>query len=138
VFVIEATNEKGWRWISAICRERAVAENFLASIPDRLRPIQRIVEITQSGYPLFIVEDQGFEYGDATFVRNRLAQLRPCGNEDNILLNVYIASRDFTPTHPGKDSMGILDHWHITDDALGPSGNRMIGEKLQEAERNAV
>ena len=76
MFVIEAVNEHGWRWVSAICRERDAAEAFLTSVPDDLRPIQRLAEIPNRTYPLFVVEERGFEYGDATFVRGRLAQLR--------------------------------------------------------------
>ncbi len=138
MFVIEAVNERGWRWISAICSERAVAEAFLSSIPLELLPIQRLREVEHVTYPLFVIEDRGFEYGNAEFVRERLAQLQPSGNEDNILLNVYIVRGDFTPPQPGEDSMGELYHWHITDDSLEPPRRDVIYEELHGAERDAV
>jgi hypothetical protein len=138
MIVIEAQNEKGWRWISAICCDRQTAEAFLASIPSELRKFQRMLEIPHRDYPFFVIEDREFEYGDAGFVRTRLAQLQPTGDEDAVLLNVYIVREDFVPQHPGEDSMGYLDHWHITDDALKPPRSRVIAEELQEAERNVV
>ena len=95
------------------------------------------MEIPHERYPLFVIEDRGFEYGNADFVRKRLAALQPSGDEDAVLLNVYIAREDFVPEHPGEDSMGYLYHWHITDDALRSPRNRVIAEELEEAERDA-
>jgi len=135
---IEAQNEKGWRWISAICHDRETAEAFLASVPSELRKSQRLVEIPHQGYPLFVIEDREFEYGNADFVRKRLAELQPSGDADAVLLNVYIVREDFVPQDPGEDSMGYLYHWHITDEALKPPRSCVIDEELQEAERNAV
>jgi hypothetical protein len=135
---IEAQNDKGWRWISAICQDRQTAEAFLATVPEHLRKMQRMVEIPQEGYPLFVIEDRGFEYGNAKLARKRLAELGPCGDEDAVLLNVYIVREDFVPEHPGEDSMGYLYHWHITDDALRPPRSRVIAEEIKDAERNAV
>ena len=138
MFAIEAQNDKSWRWISAICRDRETAEAFLASVPADLQRFQRLLEIPHRRYPLFVIEDREFEYGDADFVRDRLAQIKPSGDEDAVLLNVYIVREDFVPPLPGKDSMGALYHWHITDDALKPPRSRVIAGELQEAERNAV
>lgn len=138
MFTIEAQNDKGWRWISAICGGRETAEAFLASVPTDLQKFQRLLEIPHRRYPLFIIEDQVFEYGDADFVTDRLAKLKPSGDEDVILLNVYIVREDFVPAPPGKDSMGALFHWHITDDSLQLPRSRVIAEELQEAERNAA
>ncbi len=138
MFAIEAQNEKGWRWISAICHDREKAATFLASVPVELRGFQRLLDIPHCRYPIFVIEDREFVYGDAAFVRERLAQLQPSGDEDAILLNIYIVRKDFLPQNPGKDSMGELYHWHITDDALKPPRSRVIAEELQEAERDAV
>jgi hypothetical protein len=49
MFAIEAVNEKGWRWISAICLERRAAEAFLASVSPGLRPIQRLRQVAKAG-----------------------------------------------------------------------------------------
>lgn len=118
MFVIEASNSRGRRWVSAICRDRQRAEEFLASIPADRRSAQRMSEIPAGDYPLFIVEDDGFEYEGAARVRARLSQLRPCGDEEAVLLNVYLVREDFLPDPAGMDCMGRLVHWHITDDAL--------------------
>jgi len=135
---IEAQNDKGWRWISAICRDRQAAEAVLATVPAHLATMQRLVEIAHDRYPLFVIEDRGFEYGTADLVRKRLAELQPSGDEDAVLLNVYIVREDFVPEHPGEDSMGHLYHWHITDAALKPPRRPVIDEELKEAERDAV
>lgn len=135
MFVIEASNSRGWRWISAICRDQQRAIEFLASIPPELQPAQRMIEVPACDYPLFIVEDDGFEYGSAELVRRRLSQLRPCGDEDAVLLNAYIVREDFLPDHPGRDCMGHLYHWHITDDALRPPRIDRILEELVCASR---
>lgn len=135
MFVIEASNSRGWRWISAICRDQQRAVGFLASIPTELQPVQRLMQVPVRDYPLFIVEDDGFEYGGAELVRRRLSQLRPSGNEDAVLLNVYIVREDFLPDHPGRDCMGHLYHWHITDDALRPPRIDSILEELDSASR---
>lgn len=137
---IEAQNNKGWRWISAICKDRRMAEAFLATVPPHLGTMQRFVEIPHDRYPLFVIEDRGFEYGNADLVRKRLAGLQPSGDEEAVMLNVYIVREDFVPERPGEDSMGYLYHWHITDDALKPPRSRVIDEELREAEaeRDAV
>ena len=118
MFVIEASNEKGSRWISAICSERSAAEAFLKSVPDRLRTAQKLVDVPHKAYPLFIIENGGFQYGDANFIRNRLASLVPSGDEDTVHMNVYLIKGDYMPAQPGTDAMGNLFHWHITDDDL--------------------
>ncbi|MBK3018646.1 hypothetical protein FKK32_29365, partial [Klebsiella pneumoniae] len=94
MFVIEAQNSRGWRWISAICRDQQRAIDFLASVPPDLQSGQRLIEVPARGYPIFIVEDHGFEYGSAEFVRERLSQLLPSGDEDAVLMNVYIVRED--------------------------------------------
>lgn len=118
MFVIEASNEKGARWISAICSERSPAEAFLTSVPDRVRATQKVVDVPHKAYPLFILEKGGFQYGDANFVRNSLATLTPSGSEDVVHMNIYVVREDFLPSNPGTDSMGNLFHWHVTDDDL--------------------
>lgn len=133
MFAIEARNSRGWRWISAICRDQQRAIDFLASIPPELQPAQRMIEVPARDYPMFIVEDDGFEYGSAELVRRRLSLLRPCGDEDAVLLNVYIVREDFLPDHPGRDCMGRLYHWHITDDALRSPRIDRIHEELDRA-----
>lgn len=133
MFVIEARNSRGWRWISAICQDQQRVVDFLASVPPELQPMRRVIEVPLHGYPMFIVEDHGFEYGSAEYVRERLSQLRPCGDEDAVRLNVYVVREDFLPDYPGRDCMGHLSHWHITDDALRPPRIDRIHEELDGA-----
>ncbi|MEJ8840460.1 hypothetical protein [Ramlibacter sp. AN1133] len=138
MFVIEAVNDKGWRWISAICLKPATAEAFLESVPAELRAMQKLVELPITAYPLFVVDENGFQYGGADLVRARLASVTPHGSEDYIHFNVYIVRDDFLPNRPGEDSMGDIYHWHITDWSLQPPRSEVIAEELLEAERRAV
>jgi hypothetical protein len=133
VFAIEATDTKGWRWISGIFELRAAADAFVASMPAATRSMQKVVGIPVAGYPFFIIEDGGFEYGDLIFLRTRLRGLRAAGDEDHNDMNVYSASEDFAPTPPGIDAMGALLHWHVTDSTLQPPQFGALDEDLVRA-----
>lgn len=133
MFSIEAENERGRRWVSAICRERVTAQAFLASVPDDLKSIQRLVEIPHDEYPLFILERDGFAYGDVSLVSRCLAALEPSGDEDAVLLNIYVLEQDHTPRFPGRDCMGSIRHWHITDWWLAPPHRQRLEDELRGA-----
>jgi len=137
MFAIEATNTKGWRWIAGIFQERAAAEVFLLAVPDADRAMQHIVELPTNCYPVFVIEDRGFEYGDVNLVRARLRGLAPAGDEDHIHFNVYAIREDFAPTQPGADRMGGLLHWHVTDWTLKPPRSEVFEEELEEVVRGA-
>ncbi|MFY7939595.1 MAG: hypothetical protein ACOVOX_01680 [Burkholderiaceae bacterium] len=132
MFAIEATNARKWRWIAGIFQHLDDAEQFLNSVPIQARAMQRIVEFPLQCYPVFIVEDQGFEYGDLDFVRAKLSALLPCGDEDQIHMNIYAVREDFVPAPPGVDSMGGLLHWHVTDWTLQPPRSAVFDEELSE------
>ncbi|MEK8035035.1 hypothetical protein AACH06_29820 [Ideonella sp. DXS29W] len=137
MFSIEATNAKKWRWIAGVFKDRSAAEAFLQAIPDANRAMQQLVELSVASYPIFVIEDRGFEYGDLSFVRARLGALVPCGDEDHVHMNVYAIREDFVPVKPGVDSMGSLPHWHITDRALVPPRSEVFDEELARIARNA-
>jgi hypothetical protein len=99
--------------------------------------MQHIVEVPVSRYPVFVIEDGGFEYGDINFVRAKLRSLLPQGDEDHIHMNVYAVREEFAPTEPGIDSMGGLLHWHITDWTLVPPRSEVFDEELAEIARDA-
>ena len=137
MYSIEATNAKNWRWISGLFEGRAAAEAFLQLVPAPSRSMQQIVEISAQTYPVFIIEDKGFEYGDLAFIQERLKTLRPRGDEDHIHMNVYAVLEDFAPKVPGRDNMGALMHWHITDWSLVPPRSEVLDEELRELAGNA-
>lgn len=136
MYSIEAQNSKGWKWISGIFQSLAGAEGFLVLIPEAARALQRIVEIQPEKYPLFIIEDNGFQYGDLGFIQTRLKSLSPDGDEDHVHMNVYAVLEDFVPKVPGRDSMGSLLHWHITNESLVPPRSEVFDEELKELARN--
>lgn len=137
MYSIEATNAKSWKWISGIFQTFEEAEGFLNLVPEPARSLQRILEIQPAKYPVFIIENNGFQYGDLGFIQTRLKSLTPSGDEDHIHMNVYAVLEDFIPDVPGRDSMGSLLHWHITDEALVPPRSEVFDEELRELARNA-
>ncbi len=137
MYSIEATNAKNWKWISGIFQTLADAEGFLSLVPEPARSLQRIVEIQATKYPGFIVEDNGFQYGDLGFIQTRLKGLTPYGDEDQVHMNVYAVLEDFAPDIPGRDSMGSLLHWHITDELLVSPRSEVFDEELKELARSA-
>ena len=137
MYSIEATNPKDWKWIAGIFQTLTDAEGFLNLIPEPARALQRIVEIHTTNYPVFIVENEGFQYGDLAFIQSVLKGLTPIGDEDHIHLNVYAVREDFAPDIPGSDYMGSLLHWHITDDSLAPQRSKALYAELKKIVRDA-
>jgi|GEM_PF-5868277 len=136
MFAIEATNSRKWRWIAGIFLQRTAAETFLQSALHAGRSELCIVDLPVQCYPVFIIEERGFEYGDVNPVRAELASLVPRGNEDHIHMNVYAVREDFAPSKPGVDVMGLLLHWHITDRYLEPRRLLAFDEELSSAVKN--
>jgi hypothetical protein len=112
-------------------------ERFLNLVPESVRALQRIVEIQITNYPIFIVEDEGFQYGDLAFIQSVLKGLTPIGDEDHIHVNVYAVREDFAPDIPGTDYMGMLLHWHITDDSLAPPRLKALNAELRKIVHDA-
>jgi|CXWL01.1.fsa_nt_gi transposase InsO family protein len=81
-------------------------------------------------YPVFIIEERGFEYGGINFVRAKLKSLVPHEDEDYVHMNVYAVCEDFAPAEPGIDYMGSLLHWHITDSTLLLPRSQVFDEML--------
>lgn len=130
MYAIEATKSKKWRWIAGIFEHHSTAKAFLLSIPEAVNCKQHIVELLLKRYPVFIIEERGFEFGDINFVRAKLKSLSPHGNEDYIHVNVYAVREDFAPAEPGIDNMGSLLHWHITDSILHSPRSQLFDEEL--------
>ena len=99
--------------------------------------MQHIVEFPVRRYPVFVIEKQGFEYGDINFVRAAIRGLVPRSDDDYIHLNIYAVREDFVPAKPGIDSMGGLLHWHITDSTLAPPQAQVFDQELAEIVRDA-
>lgn len=132
MFVIESTNAKQWRWLSAVVRTYEEAHAQLQAIPESLRAFHRVVEHPGLDFPVFMVEAQGFELGSLDFIRARLRQLVPCGDDEHVHMNVYAIKDPFVPGRPGRDDMGRLLHWHITDLELGPPGSEVLDAEWAE------
>lgn len=132
MYVIEATNAKGWRWISGVFHRRTDAQNFFDLIPEADRALQRIVDIPATLYPMFITENAGFEYGDLSFIQAKIQSLTPQKDPDHRHMNVYAVLEDFAPSIAGRDRMGALPHWHITDSTLEPQEAAALLQTLKK------
>lgn len=125
MIAIEATNEKGWRWISCIFNDAEAADKYFSQIPAELRSLQRKVQIPFPAYPFFIIEDRGFSYVDIAGVTAKIDATSPAEDEDAIHFNIYVVNRDFFCLQPGGDQMGEIYHVHVTDSSL--KGKRRTG-----------
>ena len=137
MFFIDSTNARKWRWISAVVATIGEADAQIAAIPEPERAHHRIVEFDSPGFPVFMIEDQGFEFGDLTFVRCRLRQLAPSGDEDAIHFNVYAFDSPFIPERPGRDEMGRVLHWHVCDSTLSLPRSKVFDAELQAVAESA-
>jgi hypothetical protein len=133
MYSIEATNEKGHRWISGIFKDRSDTEAYVLTIPTELRKSQSLIDVPFAGYPVYLAEDDSFQYLDIKGIEAKLASLKPVGNEDAILLNVYVVTEDFFSPTPGTDHMGALDHRHIFDSSLSQKRRNVILRELLKA-----
>ena len=105
MIAIEATNEKGWRWISCIFNDPEAADKYFSQIPAELRSLQRKVQIPFLAYPFFIIEDRGFSYADIAGVTAKVDATSPAEDEDAIHFNIYVVKRDFFCLQPGGDQI---------------------------------
>jgi len=137
MFAIESTNSKGWRWISGLVATRTEAELQVAAVPESKRQFHRIVEVPVGKFPVFMIETNGFEFGEIEFVRQRLRRLEPTGEEDAIHFNVYAFTSRFLPEVPGRDEMGGILHWHITDDSLKSPRSEVFDSELADIANDA-
>jgi hypothetical protein len=132
MFVIESTNAKGWRWLSGVFERREAAEREVNGIAPEVRHFHRIIQTRTAAFPLFIIEDRGFEYVDIKRVLSALASTRPHGDDDHIHFNIYAVRQEFKPSVPGEDEMGVLLHWHVTDSTLRQPRARVFKQELAE------
>jgi hypothetical protein len=117
MFAIKSTNpNQNWHWISAVVPTITEAESEIAKIPDTQRQFHRIVEVPCTTFPVFIVEDRDFEFGDIAFVRAKISQLASQLAKTSLLRPsgiVYVLESVYIPEIPGTDEMGRIDHWHV-------------------------
>jgi hypothetical protein len=104
MYAIEATNEKGRRWIFGIFEKQPDTEHDYSTDP---RSRQSIREIPFSTYPSFVIEnliERGpFQYVDVMAVEAELAALPRGGTEDDELLIVFKITEDFFSAEAGTE-----------------------------------
>jgi hypothetical protein len=117
MFVIESARSDGKRWISGafLHRENALVAVEAMALKPGTHVIQEVAHLT---FPFFIIERQGFEYCTPVQAQAALNAIRSSGNPDHVHLNLYCVAAEYTPEVPGRDEMGRLQHWHISDREL--------------------
>lgn len=137
MFAIESTNSKGWRWISGLVATRAEAELNVSAVPESERHFHKIVDVPIRAFPVFLIETNGFEFGGIEFVRQRLRQIEPSDDEDTVHFNVYAFTSRFLPKVPGRDEMGGVLHWHVTNDTLTSPRAEVFESELADIANDA-
>ena len=118
MFVVQAVDGRR-RWISGVFGSRAVAEEYLALIPQDHRPKHTVTDLGPLTYPLYVCEDdQGFRFLteiEAIAELKRYARDLRQEDEDWCHVNLYRIPADWQPLQPGTDYMGALPHHHVNN-----------------------
>jgi len=121
MFVVQAVDGRK-RWISGVFGSRAVADAYLALIPEVQRPRHTVTDLGALTFPLYVCEDdQGFRFlteTEAIAELKRYAEDLRREDEDWCYTNLYRIAGDWQPYLPGTDYMGVLPHHHITNYTL--------------------
>jgi len=115
MYTIESVNTSGWRWISGVFLDWATATSELDSITPKPGISHVIVQAQPAQFPIFIIEDHGFHYLTLPTLLERLDSLEPKNDDEYFHFNIYALRAQFKPKVPGRDEMGRILHWHITD-----------------------
>ncbi len=117
MYYIEARNDS-YKWISAIFMDREKVESYLQSIPERLKNIQTLHEVSLDAYPVYLVEGDEFFFRDLAGVHAALGEIEVKPDFEHVYLNLYKISEDFQSRKPGTDYMGALSHVHVDNDFM--------------------
>jgi hypothetical protein len=129
MYAIESENSNGRRWISGVFPYRESAQLELGRIASGPGASHILVQTSVDQFPLFIVEASGFSYVGLSELLRRLIATSPSNDEEYVHFNVYAVSAPYKPAVPGRDEMGGILHWHITDSALrGPRAGVLHAE----------
>ncbi|MFO1225479.1 hypothetical protein [Roseateles sp.] len=121
MFLIESTNAKNWRWISGLVATRAEAELQLAATSESQRHFRQNRGDLRCRAPnLFMIEAQGFEFGDIEFIRQRLRLLSWLAMKTSFTSMSTRSNRTFFQRWPGRDEAGF-SHFIGTSATLPPS-----------------
>ncbi len=123
MFAIVSTYENKRYWLSGVFETASEAEAEIARITRTEKTLHCLKEIDIPQFPVFVIEDHGFTFGGIELVEQNLSSHSSQGNDDFCHFNIFLISERYVPSEPGCDEMGMLMHWHVTDDYLR-SANR--------------
>jgi hypothetical protein len=118
MYAIESENSHGRRWISGVFPDRESAQLELGRLASEPGASHILVKTSADQFPLFIVEASGFSYVGLEELLHRLNATSPKNEEEYVHFNVYAVSAPYKPAVPGRNELGGILHWHITDSAL--------------------
>ncbi|VAW82352.1 hypothetical protein MNBD_GAMMA12-957 [hydrothermal vent metagenome] len=107
-------------YLSGIFKIKGDAEEYLRKYPDNVKSNTSLERI-DCVYPFFITEDEkGFRYFDEVGVSKVIEELvqDPVSDEEYCYTNLYRVAEDYFCNKPGKDYMGIIQHWHIENSLI--------------------
>ncbi|MBB4634077.1 hypothetical protein [Longimicrobium terrae] len=107
-------------YVSAIFRDEAVAEQYLAALPPAIRERSSTASRSDLTLPCYLAEDSaGFRLMSETEARDYLAETaRTTPDPEGVYGNLYRIDAELLPEVPGRDEMGRLPHIHLRADDL--------------------
>lgn len=113
MYVVTCTRDPR-SWVSGIFRERAAADAYLDEVPANLRPLQVLVKVSPSDYPVYVIEDaSGFTVHSAESLADLLSHLERVPDPEWCYFNIYRFTEDWRPRKAGTDYMGAVQHVHV-------------------------
>lgn len=111
---------KGKRtWIAGIFKNRETAKDYFEKISKASNEKKVLLAIPLSKYPFYVIEETNtFKYVEKKDLLSSIEKIVPGEDDDVLYFNFYIIDTDFTPEDPGKDFMGVLNHYHVDNDFL--------------------
>jgi hypothetical protein len=109
-------------YASGIFLRREDAEAYMASVPPEVCKTQRLEEIPQKEYPLYLIEEDFHKSPARPITRHELAikmaMMPKVADEDHVYFNIYLFQEDYRGIRPGEDCMGSTNHTHVDNDYI--------------------
>ena len=118
MFIIESLRSDGRRWVSGAFLQQETANEAMGAISSQTATVHMLREVADLVFPLFIIERDGFEYQTPRETLSILRSVQPKGEADHVHLNLFFLPAEYMPEVPGRNEMGRLRHWHISDREL--------------------
>lgn len=123
-------------WVAAmLCGDINQHHEYIKQYPEKFRKQGEVHRLKQTEFPIFIIEKINENPPSLSFVSRADLDsvirgisrdlLREFQSErgDFTYLNIYRVTAEWTPSPPGSDHMGELNHLHVDGEALNTLAN---------------